>query len=214
MWPLKPPAHAGIVTGRGTNGRCEIVRRGCALATFYGGDIDSDRAEGHGRDAAGGQGSGPEHPTNRGTIAVAWGFHRCVDYLETARIDASDRGVGPPAPGQGGVARTAFDDRIALVISVRIRPAVAAAPPAGELVGESAKSGSTRRSLTGSTPPSKTSTMRPNDCRSISIALSPSVRRDRCCSPTRRTINGPIHPVSSTCFEPRILSIDSSASRD
>lgn len=96
----------------------EIVRRGYAVATFYSGDVDPDR-----EDASTGlyawlaeNGAG-NNPTNRGTIAAwAWGYQRCVDYLEKApgidgrRIAA----LGHSRNGKTALLAAAFDDRIAV----------------------------------------------------------------------------------------------------
>ncbi len=97
----------------------EIVRRGYALASFYNGDIDSDRADvssGLYAWLAGGD-PGRNNPTNRGSIAAwAWGFHRCVDYLvrdsdlDPKRIAA----VGHSRNGKAALLAAAFDERIAI----------------------------------------------------------------------------------------------------
>lgn len=99
----------------------EIIRRGYALATFYSGDIDADRA-----DASDGvytwlSAGDParNNPTNRGTIAAwAWGFHRCIDCLTTDRnIDARRIvALGHSRQGKAALLAAAFDERIALVI--------------------------------------------------------------------------------------------------
>ena len=97
----------------------EIVRRGYALATFYSGDVDSDR-----RDVSDGiyawlAGGDParNNPTNRGTIAAwAWGFHRCVDYLVTEpSVDAHRiAALGHSRNGKTALLAAAFDERIAI----------------------------------------------------------------------------------------------------
>jgi dienelactone hydrolase len=99
----------------------EIIRRGYALASFYSGDVDSDRkdvSDGIYAWLAGGEAT--RNPAeNRGSIAAwAWGFHRCVDYLVTdpdvdaARIAA----VGHSRNGKTALLAAAFDPRIALAI--------------------------------------------------------------------------------------------------
>lgn len=120
---------AGVVNNRATEaGRGsqamdwpleEIVRRGYAVATFYSGDVDSDRAE-----ASTGlyawlasQTGSSNTPTNRGTIAAwAWGYMRCVDYLEKAPgIDGKRiAALGHSRNGKTALLATAFDDRIAM----------------------------------------------------------------------------------------------------
>jgi len=97
----------------------EIVRRGYALAAFYSGDVDPDRAEvSEGLYAwlAGGDQS-MNNPTNRGTIAAwAWGFHRCVDYLVTdPAVDARHiAALGHSRNGKTALLAAAFDERIAI----------------------------------------------------------------------------------------------------
>jgi len=97
----------------------EIVRRGYALAAFYSGDVDSDRAQ-----ASTGvyrwlaeDDSSRNNPTNRGTIAAwAWGFMRCVDYLVTdPDIDAHHiASLGHSRNGKTALLAAAFDERIAM----------------------------------------------------------------------------------------------------
>ncbi|HVV70465.1 MAG TPA: acetylxylan esterase [Verrucomicrobiae bacterium] len=97
----------------------EIVRRGYALASFYNGDIDSDRQEvSDGLYAwLAGNDPGRNNPTNRGSIAAwAWGFQRCVDYLTTDKeIDAKRiAAVGHSRNGKAALLAAAFDERIAI----------------------------------------------------------------------------------------------------
>ncbi len=110
-------------TARGTQATdwplADIVRRGYGLATFYNGDIDSDRQDvSDGLYAFLAQGDpARNNPTNRGTIAAwAWGFQRCVDYLVTD--PAVDRhriaAVGHSRNGKATLLAAAFDERIAL----------------------------------------------------------------------------------------------------
>lgn len=97
----------------------EIVRRGYALASFYSGDVDSDRAEvsdGIYAWLAGGDPARNE-PANRGSIAAwAWGFQRCVDYLVTdPAIDAHRiAALGHSRNGKTALLAAAFDERIAI----------------------------------------------------------------------------------------------------
>jgi (4-O-methyl)-D-glucuronate---lignin esterase len=98
----------------------EIVSRGYALATFYSGDIDSDRANvSDGIYASLAQGDpAKNNPTNRGTIAAwAWGFHRCVDYLVSDRAVDAHRiaALGHSRNGKTALLAAAFDERIAMV---------------------------------------------------------------------------------------------------
>jgi hypothetical protein len=97
----------------------EIVRRGYALAAFYSGDIDPDRADvsdGLYAFLANGETSN-NVPANRGTLAAwAWGFHRCLDYLvEESDVDPSRiAAVGHSRNGKAALLAAAFDDRIAI----------------------------------------------------------------------------------------------------
>jgi len=97
----------------------EIVRRGYALAVFYNGDVDSDRAQASTGLYAWLTGNDPaqNNPTNRGTIAAwAWGFQRCVDYLVTdPDVDARHiASLGHSRNGKTALLAAAFDDRIAM----------------------------------------------------------------------------------------------------
>lgn len=97
----------------------EIVRRGYALASFYNGDVDSDRADVSSGLYAwlAGNDPGKNNPTNRGTIAAwAWGFHRCVDYLVAdSDLDATRlAAVGHSRNGKAALLAAAFDERIAI----------------------------------------------------------------------------------------------------
>lgn len=100
----------------------EIVRRGYALAGFYSGDIDSDRADASTGIYAWLAQSDPSknNPTNRGTLAAwAWGFQRCVDYLVTEpRVDATKiAALGHSRNGKTALLAAAFDERIAMAFS-------------------------------------------------------------------------------------------------
>jgi hypothetical protein len=97
----------------------ELVQRGYALAAFYSGDVDPDRAdvsEGLYQFLAAGN---PARNTaaDRGTLAAwAWGFHRCVDYLtHDPDIDATRiAAVGHSRNGKAALLAAAFDDRISI----------------------------------------------------------------------------------------------------
>ena len=115
--------NSATEAGRGTQATnwplAGIVRRGYALAAFYSGDIDSDRANvSDGIYAWLAEGDpAKNNPTNRGTIAAwAWGFHRCVDYLVTDRdIDAHRiAALGHSRNGKTALLAAAFDERIAM----------------------------------------------------------------------------------------------------
>jgi hypothetical protein len=92
----------------------DAIDRGYAVATFYSGDIDPDRA-----DVREGVQKFFGKEYDWGTIAAwAWGYSRVIDYLVTdgdidfARIIA----VGHSRLGKTALLAGAFDTRIALVI--------------------------------------------------------------------------------------------------
>jgi hypothetical protein len=97
----------------------EIVRRGYALAAFYHGDVDSDRAdvsEGIYASLAKGD-QANNQPANRGTLAAwAWGFHRCVDYVISDQdLDPKHVAtVGHSRNGKAALLAAAFDERISI----------------------------------------------------------------------------------------------------
>jgi hypothetical protein len=99
----------------------EVIDHGYAVATFYCGDIDPDRADKR-------EGVQPHYlkkgetkpdPNDWGTIAAwAWGIMRAVDYLVTD--DDLDKSriivVGHSRLGKTALLAGAFDERIAVVI--------------------------------------------------------------------------------------------------
>jgi hypothetical protein len=124
------PNHPGVKDNRATDaGRgaetavwdlAGSIDRGYAVATFYNGDVDPDRAdvrEGiqpHLRKP--GEKPGPH---DWGTIAAwAWGIHRAVDYLVTDKDLDKNRiaVVGHSRLGKTALLAAAFDERIALAI--------------------------------------------------------------------------------------------------
>jgi hypothetical protein len=99
----------------------DIIGRGYALASFYSGDVDSDRKEVSDGIYAWLAGGDPlkNPPSHRGSIAAwAWGFHRCMDYLVADRDIDSRRiaAVGHSRNGKTALLAAAFDERIALAI--------------------------------------------------------------------------------------------------
>jgi hypothetical protein len=138
--------HSATDAARGSQATnwplAEIVARGCGLAAFYHGDIDSDRADAsNGLYAwlAGGDQS-KNRPENRGTIAAwAWGFHRCVDYLMTESAVDHKRiaAVGHSRNGKAALLAAAFDDRIA--IAFPHQAGCGGTAPSRGKVGESVK---------------------------------------------------------------------------
>ncbi len=95
----------------------QSIDRGYAIATFYNGDIDPDRAEV--REGIQRFIKPDATPNDWATIAAwAWGIHRAVDYLVTnPDIDKSRIAVvGHSRLGKTALLATAYDDRIALAI--------------------------------------------------------------------------------------------------
>jgi hypothetical protein len=111
--------------GRGTQVSAwaleQSIDRGYAVATFYCGDVDPDRADKR-------EGIQPHiaklgitrpGPDDWGTIAAwAWGIHRVVDHLQSQpHIDRTRIAVfGHSRLGKTALLAAAFDDRIALAI--------------------------------------------------------------------------------------------------
>jgi hypothetical protein len=96
----------------------QTIARGCAVATFYNGDVEPDRPEAE-------EGIRARYLTPQGNrydwgtiVAWAWGLHRAVDYLVTDRdLDAKRIAVfGHSRNGKTALVAGAFDERIALVI--------------------------------------------------------------------------------------------------
>jgi hypothetical protein len=95
------------------------IDRGYAVATFYPGEIDPDRAD---RRA----GIRPLLPKEVETATIAcwaWGIHRVVDYL-TVTLDAEIDpkrliAVGHSRLGKTALLATAFDERIAMAIPLQ-----------------------------------------------------------------------------------------------
>jgi len=102
----------------------EIIAHGFAFASFCSSDVDSDRADVSdgvyawlAKQRTGSAANSPTH--DRGSIAAwAWGYHRCVDYLQTdSAIDAKRiAAVGHSRNGKTALLAAAFDERIALAI--------------------------------------------------------------------------------------------------
>jgi hypothetical protein len=120
----------------------EIVSRGYAFASFYNGDVDSDRADvSSGLYAWLANGDPARNlPANRGSIiAWAWGFHRCVDYLVTnPDIDAHRIAVmGHSRNGKAALVAAAFDERIAMAFPHQA--GCGGTAPSRGTVGESVK---------------------------------------------------------------------------
>lgn len=127
MYPGQLGVKNNLATDAGRGAQIDVwaleqsVNRGYAVATFYNGDIDPDRAdvrEGiqprfqkNGRTKAG--------PHDWGTIAAwAWGIRRAVDYLVTDKDIDRDRIAvfGHSRLGKTALLAAALDERIALAI--------------------------------------------------------------------------------------------------
>jgi hypothetical protein len=100
----------------------QSIDRGYAVATFYHGDIESDRPnapEGIRAVMAKAEPGVARQNHDWGTLAAwAWGLHRAVDYLHTDRdLDSSRIAVfGHSRNGKTALLAAALDERIDLVI--------------------------------------------------------------------------------------------------
>jgi dienelactone hydrolase len=122
-WSKGVTNHAATEAARGAQAAdwplSRIVERGYALASFYNGDVDSDRqdvSEGLYARLAGND-PAKNNPTNRGSIAAwAWGFHTCVDYLvKDPDLDPKKiAALGHSRNGKAALLAAAFDERIAV----------------------------------------------------------------------------------------------------
>ena len=95
------------------------IDRGYAVATFYPGEIDPDRADLR-------AGIRPLLPKDVDTATIAcwaWGIHRVVDYLTVTLNEEIDPkrliAVGHSRLGKTALLATAFDDRIAMAIPLQ-----------------------------------------------------------------------------------------------
>ncbi len=119
----------------------QTIDRGYAVATFYCGDIDPDRADVR-------EGIQPHMakkgvkpgPHDWGTIAAwAWGLQRAVDYLLTDKDTDSSRIiiVGHSRLGKTALLAAAFDDRVAMAIP--LQAGCGGTAPSRGKIGESVK---------------------------------------------------------------------------
>ena len=120
----------------------QSIDRGYAVATFYSGDVDPDRADVR-------EGIQPHlrrlgllktGPDAAGTIAVwAWGIHRAVDYLVTnPDIDRTRIAVvGHSRLGKTALLAAALDERLALAIP--LQAGCGGTAPSRGKIGESVK---------------------------------------------------------------------------
>jgi hypothetical protein len=125
----------------------EIISRGYGLATFCSSDIDPDRPEvSEGVYAwLADKGWRANTATNRGTLAAwAWGFSRCVDYLQANPRVNEDRiaVLGHSRNGKAALIAAAFDERIAMAFPHQAGTGGSA--PSRSTVGESVGAINTR----------------------------------------------------------------------
>jgi (4-O-methyl)-D-glucuronate---lignin esterase len=118
----------------------QSIERGYAVATFYNGDIDPDRAdkrEGITRFWLPEGKVGLDHTAT--IMAWVWGIHRAVDYLVTIKeIDAKKIiCVGHSRLGKTALLATAFDERIA--IAMPHQAGCGGTAPSRGKIGESVK---------------------------------------------------------------------------
>jgi hypothetical protein len=127
MYPNRPGVKDNRATeeGRGTQvdewAIDQSIERGYAVATFYSGDVDPDRADVREGIQPHLEKLGITKPGAHswGTIAAwAWGIQRAVDYLVTDKnLDAKRIiVVGHSRLGKTALLAAAFDERIALAI--------------------------------------------------------------------------------------------------
>lgn len=118
----------------------QSIERGYAVATFYSGDIDPDRADKREGVRPAWFHKGDELPDDTATImAWAWGIHRAVDYLVTLKeIDPKKIiCVGHSRLGKTALLAAAFDERIA--IAMPHQAGCGGTAPSRGKVGESVK---------------------------------------------------------------------------
>jgi hypothetical protein len=98
----------------------EGIARGYAMAAFFNGDVDPDKADGF-KDGIHGLLDGPSRPPDAwGTLAAwAWGASRCLDYLETDTAVAKDKVavIGHSRGGKTALWAGAEDERFAMACS-------------------------------------------------------------------------------------------------
>ena len=144
------PNHTGVKDnkateeGRGTDVGVWnidlIVDRGYALATFYSGDVDPDRADKREglRPLLLDQGTPGDEETAT-IMAWSWGYSRVIDYLVANKDVDSKRiaAVGHSRLGKTTLLAAAFDERIALAIPHQA--GCGGTAPSRGAVGESVK---------------------------------------------------------------------------
>ena len=124
MYTNRPGVKDGKATDAGRGKQKDVwnlegsIDRGYAVATFYPGEIDPDRADLR-------AGIRPLLPKDLDTATIAcwaWGIHRAVDYLTTLRGEIDPKrmiAVGHSRLGKTALLAAAFDDRIAMAIPLQ-----------------------------------------------------------------------------------------------
>jgi hypothetical protein len=114
----------------------QSIEHGYAVATFYPGEIDPDRA-----DVRGGIRPLLRKDLDTATIVCwAWGIHRCLDYLNTIKTEIDEQKiavVGHSRLGKTALLAAAFDERIAMAIP--LQAGCGGTAPSRGKVGESVK---------------------------------------------------------------------------
>jgi hypothetical protein len=127
MYPGRPGVKDNRATEEGRGKQADVwnlersIERGYAVATFYNGDVDPDRADRRDGLRPFLETLGPKVPAGAETATIAawaWGIHRAVDFLVKHRdIDARRIiVVGHSRLGKTALLAAAYDDRIALAI--------------------------------------------------------------------------------------------------
>lgn len=124
MYPNRAGVKDGHATEAGRGTAKDVwnlegsIDRGYAVATFYPGEIDPDRADQR-------AGIRPRLPKDLDTTTIAcwaWGIHRAVDYLTTLTGEIDPKriiAVGHSRLGKTALLAAAFDDRIAMAIPLQ-----------------------------------------------------------------------------------------------
>jgi len=116
------------------------IERGYAVALFYNGDFDPDRADKRDGLRLALMSDGKPLDSDTATIMTwAWGFHRVIDYLVTLKeIDPKQIiAVGHSRLGKTALVAAAFDERIA--IAMPHQAGCGGTAPSRGKVGESVK---------------------------------------------------------------------------
>jgi hypothetical protein len=148
MYPNRPGVKDGKATDEGRGTQKDVwnlegsIDRGYAVATFYPGEIDPDRADVR-------AGIRPLLPKDLDTTTIAcwaWGIHRAVDHLTTLKDEVDPKrliAVGHSRLGKTALLATAFDDRIAMAIP--LQAGTGGSAPSRPIGSEASKAESVKR---------------------------------------------------------------------